>query len=143
MELNCIVDNIQLLGTAIKRINIENEIGDIDSNGKHCFGLNINEPKFETNADNALANMIIDFEIEVSCNERSCKMEMSFEGVFVSKNVKNFDSFKNTVIINGAAALIGIARGKIESISASIFNSGKITIPFVNVLDYYKNMVDE
>lgn len=42
--------------------------------------------------------------------------------------------------MNGAAALIGIARGKFETISASIFNNGKIVIPFVNVIDYYKNL---
>ena len=45
---------------------------------------------------------------------------------------------RKLVAINGASALIGIARGKIESLSSSIFNNGKIVIPFVNVIDYYK-----
>ena len=46
------------------------------------------------------------------------------------------------MIVNGAAALIGIARGKIEAITANIFNNGKIVIPFVNVIDYYRNLSD-
>lgn len=42
MELNCIVDGIRLVGTAIKKLNIENNIADIGYNGKNNFGFNIN-----------------------------------------------------------------------------------------------------
>lgn len=48
------------------------------------------------------------------------------------------DQFKKQVAINGGAALYSVARGKIESISAAAFSVGKITIPLINVLDYYK-----
>ena len=48
------------------------------------------------------------------------------------------DEFKQLVAINGAAAIIGLVRGKLEAITANIFNNGKISIPFVNVLDYYR-----
>lgn len=48
------------------------------------------------------------------------------------------DEFKQLVAINGAAAIIGLARGKLEAITSNIFNNGKISIPFVNVLDYYR-----
>ena len=47
MELNCIVDGIRLVGTAIKKLNIENNIADIGYNGKNNFGFNINEPEFK------------------------------------------------------------------------------------------------
>ena len=50
------------------------------------------------------------------------------------------EDFKQLVIINGAAALISIARGKIESITSNIFDSGKVVIPFVHVIDYYKGL---
>lgn len=53
------------------------------------------------------------------------------------------DDFQPLVAVNGASALIGIARGKIESLSASIFNTGKIVIPFVNVIDYYKESMHD
>lgn len=143
MELNCIVDGIRLVGTAIKKLNIENNIADIGYNGKNNFGFNINEPEFKTGSDYVMANMLIDFEIEISYGEQSCKIQMTMEGAFVSNGTTDLDSFKNMVIINGAAALIGIARGKIEAISGNIFNNGKITIPFVNVIDYYKSMSNE
>lgn len=142
MELNCIADGIQLVGTAIKKINVDNNIADIARDGKNSFGLNINEPEFNTNDSYIFANMVIDIVIEISQEKQSCKIEMSMEGAFLSDKDQQYEAFKKTVIVNGAAALISIARGKIEAVSANIFNSGKITIPFVNVLDYYKNMVE-
>lgn len=72
--------------------------------------------------------------------EQECKIQLALEGAFLSKGTAGDEAFKELVIVNGAAALIGIARGKIEAISANIFNNGKIVIPFVNVIDYYKGL---
>ena len=83
----------------------------------------------------------IDFDVKIEQSEKlNCKIEMSLEGAFTLS--KDFDEEKcmELVAVNGAAALIGIARGKIEAISASIFNNGKIVIPFINVIDYYKSI---
>ena len=63
---------------------------------------------------------------------------MVLEGAFLSERNMEEKQFKELVIVNGAAALIGVARGKIEAISANVFNNGKIVIPFVNGIDYYK-----
>jgi len=57
----------------------------------------------------------------------------------LSQGTVSEDTFKELVIINGASAIVGIARGKIEAVSGNIFNNGKIVIPFVNIVDYYKN----
>jgi hypothetical protein len=65
------------------------------------------------------------------------------EGAFISRDGIDEDAFKKLVIINGAAAIIGIARGRIEAMTASVFNNGKIVIPFVNVVDYYKGLTEE
>lgn len=67
---------------------------------------------------------------------------MSLEGAFVSEEGVDENTFKQLVEVNGAAAVIGIARGKIETITANIFNSGKVVIPFVNVIDYYKSVAE-
>ena len=68
----------------------------------------------------------------------NCNIHFTITGAFLSKGKISEEDFKQLVAINGASALIGIARGKIESLSSSIFNNGKIVIPFVNVIDYYK-----
>lgn len=143
MELNLIAAGIELIGTTVKNLNIDNNIVDIERDGKRSFGLYINEPKFQNTDDTLFAQMMIDFELEIKQSEKQeCNIQLSIEGAFASNGDVDEDEFKELVIINGAAALIGIARGKLEAISANVFNNGKIVIPFVNVIDYYKKIVE-
>ena len=141
MELNRIATGTKLVGTSIKEISVENNIVNAQKEAKRSFGLNINEPSFETIDEGFFAQMAIDFEVEIEQSEdRNFKLELSLEGAFLSEKDTEEEDFKQLVIINGAAALISIARGKIESITSNIFDSGKVVIPFVNVIDYYKGL---
>ena len=141
MELNRISTGIKLVGTTIKEISVENNIVNVQKEAKRSFGLNINEPSFENIDEGLFSQMAIDFEVEIEQTEdRNFKLELSLEGAFLSEKNTEEEDFKQLVIINGAAALISIARGKIESITSNIFDSGKVVIPFVNVIDYYKGL---
>lgn len=141
MELNRIATGIKLVGTTIKEISVENNIVNVQKEAKRSFGLNINEPSFENIDEGLFSQMAIDFEVEIEQTEdRNFKLELSLEGAFLSEKNTEEEDFKQHVIINGAAALISIARGKIESITSNIFDSGKVVIPFVNVIDYYKGL---
>ncbi|MCQ2494251.1 MAG: hypothetical protein MJ104_06590 [Lachnospiraceae bacterium] len=144
MELNLIAAGIELVGTTIKNLSVQNNIVDVERGAKRSFGLNINEPYFEKSEGGYFAQMTIDFEVGIEQNEeQKFKLELSLEGAFLSGDGSDEGLFKKLVGVNGAAAIIGIARGKIESITANIFNSGKVVIPFVNVVDYYKGIVGE
>lgn len=144
MELNLIATGIELVGTTIKEISVENNIVDVERDAKRNFGLYINEPYFETVEGGFFSQMTIDFEVEVEqSEEQKFKLELSLEGAFLSTDGVDEKSFKQLVGVNGAASIIGMARGKIEAITANIFNNGKVVIPFVNVIDYYKSMADE
>lgn len=141
MELNRIATGIKLVGTTIKEISVENNIVNVLKEAKRSFGLNINEPSFENIDEGLFSQMAIDFEVEIEqAEDRNFKLELSLEGAFLSEKNTEEEDFKQLVIINGAAALISIARGKIESITSNIFDSGKVVIPFVNVIDYYKGL---
>lgn len=141
MELNRIATGIKLVGTTIKEISVENNIVNVQKEAKRSFGLNINEPSFENIDEGFFSQMAIDFEVEIEqAEDRNFKLELSLEGAFLSEKNTEEEDFKQLVIINGAAALISIARGKIESITSNIFDSGKVVIPFVNVIDYYKGL---
>jgi hypothetical protein len=143
MKLNYVTAGVELIGTTVKKLNIENNIVDIEKDGKRIFGLNINEPIFQKVEDKLFGQIVIDFEVEINqSDEQTCKIDVSIEGAFLSSVEADEKAFKELVSVNGAAALIGIARGNIESISANIFNSGKVTIPFVNVVDYYKSLME-
>lgn len=141
MELNRIATGIKLVGTTIKEISVENNIVNVQKEAKRSFGLNINEPSFENIDEGLFSQMAIDFEVEIEqAKDRNFKLELSLEGAFLSEKNTEEEDFKQLVIINGAAALISIARGKVESITSNIFDSGKVVIPFVNVIDYYKGL---
>ncbi len=141
MELNRIATGIKLVGTTIKEISVENNIVNVQKEAKRSFGLNINEPSFENIDEGLFSQMAIDFEVEIEqAEDRNFKLELSLEGAFLSEKNTEEEDFKQLVIINGAAALISIARGKVESITSNIFDSGKVVIPFVNVIDYYKGL---
>ena len=141
MELNRIATGLKLVGTTIKEISVENNIVNVQKEAKRSFGLNINEPSFENIDEGLFSQMAIDFEVEIEqAEDRNFKLELSLEGAFLSEKNTEEEDFKQLVIINGAAALISIARGKIESITSNIFDSGKVVIPFVNVIDYYKGL---
>lgn len=141
MELNQVTTGIELIGTTIKTIQVKNNIVDVEREAKRSFGLNINEPEFREMGDDFFSRMLIDFDIEIEQSQNQiCKIELSLEGAFISKQRVEKNLFKQLVTINGAAALIGVARGKIESLTSNIFNNGKIVIPFVNVVDYYKSL---
>ena len=47
MEFNLVTSGIELVGTTIKTLTVENNIVDIEKEAKRSFGLNINEPHFE------------------------------------------------------------------------------------------------
>lgn len=144
MELNLIAAGIELVGTTIKSISVENSIVDVEREAKRNFGLNINEPSFESVEDGFFSQMTLDFKVEVEqSKEQKFQLEMSLEGAFLSMGEVDEKAFKQLVSVNGAAAIIGMARGKIEAITANIFNNGKVVIPFVNVIDYYKSMAEE
>lgn len=139
MELNMIASGIRLIGSTIKNLKVDNNIVDVDKECKRSFGLSINEPEFQIVDNRVAAQMTIDFEVEIiQAEEQRCKIEISLEGAFLSETEPIEDEFKQLVAVNGAAAIIGLARGKLEAITANIFNNGKISIPFVNVLDYYR-----
>ena len=143
MELNLIAAGIELVGTTIKNLTVENTSVDVEKEAKISFGLNINEPYFEKTEDGFFSQLTIDFEIEIEqSGEQKFKMELTLEGAFLSEGGIDEKNFKQLAGVNGAAAVIGIARGKIEAITSNIFNNGKITLPFVNVVDYYKSMTE-
>lgn len=126
-----------------QNLTVENTIVDVEKEAKRSFGLNINEPYFEKTEDGFFSQLTIDFEIEIEqSGEQKFKMELTLEGAFLSEGGIDEKNFKQLAGVNGAAAVIGVARGKIEAITSNIFNNGKITIPFVNVVDYYKSMTE-
>ena len=98
MKLNIVATGIELVGTTIKNITVENNIVDIEREAKRSFGLNIKEPYFEETEDGFFSQMTIDFEIEVEqSEEQKFTMTMSLEGAFLSEEGVDKKNFQQLV----------------------------------------------
>lgn len=68
-----------------------------------------------------------------------CKYRLVVEGQFSFPMDKSNDAFTQLLWVNGASILYGIARAKMEVISSMVFDTGKIMLPVINMLDFIKN----
>lgn len=138
MKLNNVAKGINLIGTSVTELKIDNNLIDLGTDAKKSFGLSVHKPKKEVvgNSFFYTVRITIDVQIEKDDNVET-KIKMDLEGAFEPEADIHEKDFETLVAINGVAALIGIARGKIEAISATLFYTGKISIPFVNVIEYY------
>ena len=59
MEFNSVATGIEIIGTTVKTLIIDNNIVDIEKEGKRRFGLNIHEPKFQKDNDRLFAQIMI------------------------------------------------------------------------------------
>lgn len=139
MIINEVATGITFIGTQIEKLTINNSITELEDSDKRSFGLDINAPELMTEDGKNYAELAIELVISIKKNEdQHCDINLVLKGAFLN-TIGDVTKFKKLVEVNGAAALIGVARGKIESISSSVFNSGKIVLPFINVLEYYKS----
>ena len=139
MNLNDITAGIELLGNNINKLVIENSLVNFADAKEKKIDFCINKPRFEKDEDSLMGQIEIGFKIDLyNSEEQKYHMEIDIEGAFAPLGDVDEEQFKQLVMVNGAAALVGIARGKIEAISGNVLNSGKIVIPFINVLEYYK-----
>lgn len=99
---------------------------------------------YEEDGREWLGKVVLDIIIETRKDEeKNGRIHLKIEGGFaVGGDVKE-DEFKNLLLLNGATALYSIARGKIESITANVYQSGKITMPMINMYEFYREKAKE
>ena len=75
--------------------------------------------------------------VETNSSAR-CDYKMVVEGVFSTVKTKDDEEFGKLLWINGTSVLYGIVRAKMEVITSTIFESGKITLPLINMVEFVK-----
>lgn len=138
MDFNCILDDFSFVGTAIKEFHLDNELLVLDGSAEKKLAFDIINPIFEVKDEQRVGSIQIKIHLEIWHEKKLTDMSMLIEGCFVSPISVDEELFKQYVLINGATALYGIARAKVESISATVFFDGKIVLPFINVIKYYE-----
>lgn len=146
MDLNKVVAELEIEKTAIHSIETKCMMTKISASTKRTFGLDIkcSQPIIKENKKYGKLLMLIDISLEQNEMEESTdKFQIVIEGVFSSSPAIDDEKFMELLNINGGAALYSIARAKIEAISSLIYNEGKILLPMINIIQYYKEKFEE
>ena len=67
------------------------------------------------------------------------KLDLLIEGAFSAPSSIEEEVLKKLLLINGAAAMYSIASSKVEGITAMTFQSGKLELPMVNIINFYQS----
>ncbi|WP_277668639.1 hypothetical protein [Caproiciproducens galactitolivorans] len=144
---NQITADIQFIGSCIQRTKISNNIIRLDDDAVREFGIDIDVPEIERNESLALigiVNLGIIVNVKDKKNNKKTKIDILIQGCFSSTNPElSEDKFKAMLYINGGSALYSMARSFICNISANIYESGKLLLPMINIIEFIKEKIKE
>lgn len=145
MDVNEIKADLQLLGSNIQNLNIENSFVLIDFNDKDLkreidVSYEISDPYLTEEEDESsiAANILLSIKLHIYNNEDSAKIGLNLEGCFVLNGDKDKDLLLKMLPVNGCAALYSIARGIVSSITSHMCFNGTILMPMINTYEFAK-----
>lgn len=145
MDINRVTSDLNYLSTKVTKLQVENNIWQLKDEYQRTLGMDIELAEVLAEEGSYFAELVLAIEIGVKGDEdHDASIMMEITGRFSRQINVEIDeeqdkrNFLRMVMINGGAALYSVARGKLEAITAALFSSGKITIPFVNIIEYYQ-----
>lgn len=144
---NQISADIQFIGSCITKTKISNNIIHLDNDAAREFGIDIDVGEIDRDKDNALVGIVnlgIIVNVKNKKYNKKSKIDIVIQGCFTSTNPElSEDKFKAMLYINGGSALYSIARSFICNISANIYESGKLLLPMINIIEFIKEKMRE
>lgn len=146
MNITQVSAGMELLGCSVRKLSISNNLIDLKNDDQLQLDIDL-LPLYDGFEDHEHHGRVV-LHLHISSvradkEEQDADISMTLEALFRSTEEMEKENFFEMLMINGSAALYSIARGKMESISASVFMEGKIELPFVNIIQYYKEKVKE
>ena len=146
MEINNQISaDIQFIGSCVKKLKLLNDIVILNNDDKRIFGIDIDVHDIDDhNEDNVLIGFVdLGVSIKVtSKNKEKTKMDIVIQGCFKSTNPKlSKDDFEGMLYVNGGSALYSFARSLVCSLSANMYQSGKLLLPMVNIIELLKEEI--
>lgn len=143
MNLNEFSANIQYENSVITECNFENNILDIglDAELQTDVQVAVSTPVSDdaTQKKYGRVRLTLSGSYSVQENEQAgCKYHVVLIGKFSTPMQTSDEDFLSLLWFNGSTALYSIARGKIETISSTVLNNGKIVLPMVNMVELLK-----
>lgn len=118
----------------------------ISDKNRRKFSLDIRYRKPEQKEDKKYGGLLVVVEVFIDTevpDDHPDHIYIALEGAFSSPASVSDEDFEELLNINGGSVLYAIARAKIETISATIYQSGKILLPMVNIIQYFEEKSKE
>ena len=141
MNLNQIAANLNIVTTVVHNITANCKMFKISDTNKREFSLDIKCSKPTINENTKYGKLLM--QISVSIMQENAELtpdtfNLVIEGIFSSASDLSDEEFLELLNVNGGAALYSIARAKLEAFSSLTYAEGKILLPMVNIVQYYK-----
>lgn len=142
MELNQVASGIRFVGSTILKFNIENEehsIIALQGNERIGISLDIDVVDIEHTDNGLLGILILSIKTHVhqstSEEDHDSEFELILQGAFHTKTLPE-NEFIQHLYINGGTTLYSLARTLMMQFSASTYQSGKILLPMINMIEF-------
>lgn len=138
---NKIMAQFQMLGSRIVSINLKNDFlsaNCLDS-GKKWLDLSHAIVGIDQQEDNSFLGVIqLHVAVRIKEEKQKYSLKIILEGGFYAPEEMGKEGFERMLSINGLAALYGIARAQVRSISSQVFADGGVLLPMIDVTRYSK-----
>ena len=141
MKLNEITANLDIIASSVHSLEVKSKMFKITNENKREFSLDIKCSKPILNDGCKIGKLLMHINVAVLQENQELDpdtFDLVIEGAFSSPAEISDEDFMGLLNINGGAALYSIARAKIEAISSLTYAEGKILLPMVNIIQYYK-----
>lgn len=138
MNIENIKANLQIIGTRIAKLNINNEFVFIDLNDENItreidvsYALS---PAFDVeDGENLTAqNILMYIRLKITDGELHANIDLDLEGDFIFDGTDK-EQLRDMLTVNGTATLYSIARGIISSITSHMCANGTLLLPMINM----------
>ena len=143
IKLDEIASGFSYIGSSIKECIIHNSIIGLGSDAQYELALDFSTTLLPLIKEESFrrGRVLLTIECKVTTEtDEHAKTDIDFviEGDFSASNDMPDESFTKMLMVNGVSALYGIARSKLEVITALTYHQGKISFPMINVLELLK-----
>ena len=142
MYLNKVTADLNYVNSAVVRCIVSNSLSDMPLSTPLGVKMDVSVgPIKKTETGDWAGELLLIVQVNTLENDvptNDSKIEIALKGNFTASGEMPLKQFSQILALNGTAALYGILRGKIETISSTIYSTGKISLPLINVMDFFR-----
>ncbi len=148
IKLDEIASGFSYIGSSIKECNIDNSIIGLGSDAQYAMALDFSTCFLPLNKEESFrfGRVLLSIECKVTVEadeDAKTNINCIIEGEFSAAKDMDDETFTKMLMVNGVSALYGIARSKLEVITALTYHQGKISFPMINVLELLKEKQEQ